>query len=153
MLPSLRSTEGGITIDYKKLSKIVAARCRCSGGEAMSGIATAFLTLDQTRSETEQCAYLLRYGKHFVIHERMRSVEHLELPDVLPQRKQFDEASFLNAFSGDPEVKCILESITEGRSLCLSAEAIRWTLRQNNLTCSRSNARLVRERIIKEVKL
>jgi hypothetical protein len=56
-------------IDYEHIARLIRAKCRCSLTEAWSGLATAFLTLDTTRSEGEQVAYLLKYGRFAVLDE------------------------------------------------------------------------------------
>ena len=119
----------------------------------MSGLAAAFCTLDKTRSESEQAAYLLRYGSHAVIRERMHSVEYAELVTEPPDNRRFDEEQFLGRFDGDKQVHTVLLAIIEGRSLSTTEDAIRWTLRQNNITCGRATAREVKQRILKGVRI
>lgn len=54
---------------YRDVVDIIRARTHCSVDEAWSGLATAFLYLDRSRTEGEQCAYLIKYGALAVIDE------------------------------------------------------------------------------------
>lgn len=55
---------------YKDIVNIIRARTHCTVDEAWSGLATAFLYLDRTRTTEEQCHYLMRYGELAVVDER-----------------------------------------------------------------------------------
>ena len=56
-------------IDFNNIARVIRAKCRCTSDEAWSGMATAFLSLDTTRSEGEQEAYLIKYGSFAAIDE------------------------------------------------------------------------------------
>lgn len=57
---------------YRDIVNIIRARTHCTVDEAWSGLATAFLYLDRTRSDDMQSAYLIRYGELAVVDERRR---------------------------------------------------------------------------------
>lgn len=49
-------------LDYERLARIIKCRTRCSTNEAWDGLSCAFLSLDKSRTESEQAYYLLKYG-------------------------------------------------------------------------------------------
>lgn len=55
-------------LDYKRLAQVIKARARCSMDEAWDGLSRAFLSLDKSRTESEQAAYLLMNGVNFVYY-------------------------------------------------------------------------------------
>ena len=59
-------------IDYKQCVKVIQAKAKCSADEAWTGLASAYLTLDTSRTEREQVLYLQTVGT-YAVHDYVRS--------------------------------------------------------------------------------
>lgn len=85
-------------IDYEVAVKCIRAKCRCTEDEAWSGLATAFLYLDTSRSDSEQFAYLVKCGCSFV-----RSEWQYQYVDKTSGVRKFVQSDF-ETLSVEPEV-------------------------------------------------
>ena len=120
-------------IDYKLVAKCIAI----SASEAWDGLSTAFIKLDRTRSEREQCRFLIIAGAWSVYTElRHRygggqfqcSLD--DAPEVASGSIDVDEWDFLNAF---PEglVKQVAKAISLGQC-SYTYESVRHWLRKTH---------------------
>lgn len=135
-------------IDYKLVAKCIAIKTHCSASEAWDGLSTAFIKLDRTRSEREQCRFLIIAGAWSVYTElRHRygggqfqcSLD--DAPEVASGSIDIDELDFLNAF---PEglVKQVAKAISLGQC-SYTYESVRHWLRKTQNINSRKTTRNV----------
>lgn len=135
-------------IDYKLVAKCIAIKTHCSASEAWDGLSTAFIKLDRTRSEREQCRFLIIAGAWSVYTElRHRygggqfqcSLD--DAPEVASGSIDIDELDFLNAF---PEglVRQVAEAISIGQC-SYTYESVRHWLRKTQNINSRKTTRKV----------
>ena len=135
-------------IDYKLVAKCIAIKTHCSASEAWDGLSTAFIKLDRTRSEREQCRFLIIAGAWSVYTElRHRygggqfqcSLD--DAPEVANGSIDIDELDFLNAF---PEglVRQVAKAISVGQC-SYTYESVRHWLRKTQNINSRKTTRKV----------
>lgn len=135
-------------IDYELVAKCIAIKTHCSASEAWAGLSTAFIKLDRTRSEREQCRFLIVVGAWSVYTElRHRygggqfqcSLD--DVPEVASGSIDFDEWDFLNAF---PEglVRQVAKAISLGQC-SYTYESVRHWLRKTQNINSRKTTRSV----------
>lgn len=135
-------------IDYKLVAKCIAIKTHCSASEAWDGLSTAFIRLDRTRSEREQCRFLIIAGAWSVYTElRHRygggqfqcSLD--DVPEVACGSIDIDEFDFLNAF---PEglVRQVAKAISLGQC-SYTYESVRHYLRKTQNINSRKTTRKV----------
>lgn len=141
--------KGGVTVDYSKLANIIAVKAHSTRDEAWGGLSTAYLTLDRTRTEQEQVAYLLKVGVLAVKNElrskyidsnsgvlRMEPMtsEVGATDERTSERLANDIGKVLNLSS---EAVGVIRSIADGECGA-SRDAIRWHLRNKGIAKSRS---------------
>ena len=135
-------------IDYKLVAKCIAIKTHCSASEAWDGLSTAFIKLDRTRSEREQCHFLIIAGVWSVYTElRHRygggqfqcSLD--DVPEVPSGSIDIDEWDFLKAF---PEglVRQVAKAISLGQC-SYTYESVRHWLRKTQNINSRKTTRKV----------
>lgn len=139
-------------IDYKLVAKCIAIKTHCSASEAWDGLSTAFLKLDQTRTEREQCRFLIIVGAWSVYTElRHRygggqfqcSLD--DAPEVASGTIDIDELDFLNAF---PEglVRQVAEAISLGQCSYTYESVRHWLRKTQNI-----NSRTITRKLLYEV--
>lgn len=135
-------------IDYKLVAKCIAIKTHCSASEAWDGLSTAFIKLDQTRTEREQCRFLIIVGAWSVYTElRHRygggqfqcSLD--DVSEVASGSIGIDEFDFLNVF---PEglVRQVAKAISLGQC-SYTYESVRHWLRKTQNINSRKTTRKV----------
>ena len=135
-------------IDYKLVAKCIAIKTHCSASEAWDGLSTAFIKLDRTRTEREQCRFLIIAGAWSVDTElRHRygggqfqcSLD--DAPEVASGSIGIDEWDFLGAF---PEglVRQVAKAISLGQC-SYTYESVRHWLRKTQKINSRTITRKV----------
>lgn len=135
-------------IDYNLVAKCIAIRTHCSASEAWDGLSEAFIKLDRTRTEREQCMFLIIVGAWSVFTElRHRygggqfqcSLD--DVPEVAGGSIVVDEWNFLKAF---PEglVRRVAEAISLGQC-SYTYESVRHWLRKTQNINSRTTTRKV----------
>lgn len=139
-------------IDYKLVAKCIAIKTHCSASEAWDGLSTAFIKLDRTRSEREQCRFLIVSGAWSVYTElRHRygggqfqcSLD--DAPEVASGSIDIDEWDFLNAF---PEglVKQVAKAISLGQCSYTYESVRHWLRKTQNI-----NSRTITRKVLYEV--
>lgn len=135
-------------IDYKLVAKCIAIRTHCSASEAWDGLSTAFIKLDRTRTEREQCRFLIVVGAWSVFTElRHRygggqfqsSLD--DVPEVTGGSITVDEWDFLKAFP-EGSVRQVAKAISLGQC-SYTYESVRHWLRKNLNINSRTKTRKV----------
>lgn len=56
-----------MSIDYQSCVSAIRKQCRCSEQEAWDGLTSAYLSMDRSRSEKEQCWWLIHIGAYKVL--------------------------------------------------------------------------------------
>lgn len=139
-------------IDYKLVAKCIAIKTHCSASEAWDGLSTAFIKLDRTRTEREQCHFLIIVGAWSVYTElRHRygggqfqcSLD--DVPEVASGSIDTDEWDFLNAF---PEglVRQVAEAISLGQCSYTYESVRHWLRKTQNI-----NSRTITRKVIYEL--
>lgn len=131
-------------IDYIKLTLTIKARTRCSLDEAWDGLSRAFLSLDRSRTEAEQCCYLLKYGACAVFYSlRYKynpdgTMRFTQLSDTLPASadRGYD---FLEQFP-DGLTREFAQRLADGESSFTAGSASHW-LRQSKGINTRTSVR------------
>lgn len=135
-------------IDYKLVAKCIAIKTHCSASEAWDGLSTAFIKLDKTRSEREQCRFLIIVGAWSIYtelrHRYAGGQFQCSLDDVSEVASgsiDIDEFDFLNAF---PEglVRQVAKAISIGQC-SYTYESVRHWLRKTQNINSRKTTRKV----------
>ena len=135
-------------INYKLVAKCIAIKTHCSPSEAWDGLSTAFIKLDRTRSEREQCRFLIVVGAWSVYTELRHRYDGGQFqcslddaPEVASGSLDIGEWDFLNAF---PEglVRQVAEAISLGQC-SYTYESVRHWLRKNQNINSRKTTRKV----------
>lgn len=139
-------------IDYKLVAKCISIKTHCSASEAWDGLSTAFIKLDRTRSEREQCRFLIIAGALSVYTElRHRygggqfqcSLD--DVPEVASGSIDIDEFDFLNAF---PEglVRQVAKAISLGQCSYTYESVRHWLRKTQNI-----NSRTITRKVLYEV--
>lgn len=128
-------------IDYIKITRVIQARAKCSPDEAWSGLASAFLSLDTSRSENEQVHYLCKFGALMVTDEVRKkyigsdgTMRFTQLDESLVEgtASASDEYDFLKAF---PEglVREFATRLAEGTSSFTAGSVSHWLRKTYNI--------------------
>lgn len=145
-------------LDFVSIANIIAVRSHSTLDEAWSGLSTAYLTLDRTRGESEQAAYLQNVGVLAVkreISKRYTDYHSGVLRHVCDEVTPDDENHFEQTAEQLAEhigaVLNLSEGATEGiRAIAngdcsASADAIRWHLRKKGITNTRIKVKEVQD--------
>lgn len=139
-------------IDYTLVAKCIAIRTRCSESEAWDGLSVAFIKLDRTRSEREQCRFLVIVGAWSVFTElRHRygggqfQVSIDAVPEVAGGSVDVDESDFLNAF---PQglVRQVAAAISVGQCSYTYESVRHWLRKTHNI-----NSRTITRKVLYEI--
>lgn len=85
-------------IDWEALCSVVIKRARCSRNAAWSAIAEAYLSVDRSKSEGEQAAYILGTAPYRVLNQAY----HLGAEDFIAYDKLVRASSALDDVLTDP---------------------------------------------------
>lgn len=139
-------------IDYKLVAKCIAIKTHCSASEAWDALNTAFLRLDRTRSEREQCRFLIVVGTWCFYTELSHRYGggHFQcslddVPEVVSGSIDIDEFDFLNAF---PEglVRQVAKAISLGQCSYTYESVRHWLRKTQNI-----NSRTITRKVLYEV--
>lgn len=140
-------------IDYPKLVRVIQARTQCSNNEAWSAMATAFLSLDQSRSEGERVNYLIQVGSlkvaeclrdKYVDSSGVQRFVSLELTSEVVDDKPADDLKFLELF---PQglVREFATRLAEGTSKFSAGSASHWLRKFHNINTRKSVKELLND--------
>lgn len=145
-------------LDFANIASIIAVRSHSTLDEAWGGLSTAYLSLDRTRSESEQAKYLQTVGVLAVkreISKRYTDYHSGVLLHVYDETTPDNENHFeqtpeqlaehigtvLNLSEGATEV---VRAIANG-DCGASTDAIRWHLRKKGIANTRVKAKEVQD--------
>lgn len=145
-------------LDFISIANVIAVKSHSTLDEAWSGLSTAYLTLDRTRSESEQAAYLQIVGVHAVKREVSKRytdyhsgvLRHV-CDDVTPDNENHFEQTAEQLAEHIGLVLKLSEGATEAvRAIAdgecgASADAIRWHLRKKGIANTRIKVREVQD--------
>ena len=140
-------------IDYSKLVRVIQARTQCSTNEAWSAMATAFLSLDQSRSEGERVNYLIQVGSlkvaeilrdNYVDSSGVQRFASLELTGEVVDNKPADDLKFLELF---PQgiIREFATRLAEGTSKFSTGSASHWLRKFHNINTRKSVKELLND--------
>lgn len=124
-------------LDYERIALVIQRRAGCSNNEAWDGLSRAFLSLDSSRTESEQASYLLTNGVNAVwygLRYKYNRSGELRFVPIDDTYKAAPEAGydFLEKFPAGL-VREFATRLAEGESQFTTGSASHWLRKFKNI--------------------